>query len=211
MSVRFSHPPCCWLALPASRVLASPQAEVQVQVQAKAGALPNLAHVAKRQERAFASRESRSVCLIVGRDSLGGAASALEGGPLNGRPTQARRVLPGDEQSGFHTLYIEGNENWQVPMPLRTLDGRPVPTAGEMAGSADLGGTIAIELDDGRIGFDIHRSVLEQAPLRAISGLPLREGGVHDVTARQTPHATPASTVQAIAAAGPRARCEGVS
>ncbi len=139
--------------------------------QAKASALFNFARYVEWPERAFASRESPFVFCLAGRDSLASAVAALEDRSLHGRATLVRRVFGVEELRGCNVLYIgEAEERRLIPM-IRAVAAEPVLSVSDLTGFIDVGGGIGIALDDGRIRFDINRTALDQAQLRASSNL----------------------------------------
>lgn len=158
------------LMLAACAVAAEAQGPL-TETQAKASALFNFARYVEWPERAFASREAPLVFCLAGRDSLASSVGTFEGRVLNGRSTQLRRVLGTEDVKGCHVLYVgEPEERRLLPM-LRAVAGEPVLTVSDVSGANELGGAIAIVLEDGRIRFDINRGALEQAQLRASSNL----------------------------------------
>ena len=139
--------------------------------QAKASALFNFARYVEWPERAFPLSDSPFVFCLAGRDSLASVLALIEGRTLHGRSTKVRRVLGAEELRGCHVLYVaESEERRLVPM-LRSVAGEPVLSVGDFAGFLDAGGAIGVELEDGRIRFDINRTALDQAQLRASSNL----------------------------------------
>jgi hypothetical protein len=147
------------------------QAQPLTEAQAKASAIFNFARYVEWPERAFASREAPFVFCLVGRDSLAGAVATLDARTLQARATQVRRVFGVEELRGCHVLFIgEAEERRQAPM-LRALNGEHVLSIGDASGFADAGGAIGIVLEEGRIRFDINRTVLDQAQLHASSNL----------------------------------------
>ena len=149
---------------------ASAQAAL-TEPQAKASALLNFARYVEWPERAFAGRDAPFVFCLAGRDSLASAQNLLESRPLQGRHTTVRRVFGSEELRGCHVLFVgEAEERRMAPL-LRAVAGEPVLTVGDMAGFAEAGGAIVVVLDEGRIRFDIQRSALDQAQLRASANL----------------------------------------
>lgn len=141
------------------------------ETQAKASALFNFARYVEWPDRAFGSRESPFVFCLAGRESLAGGGPGLENRTLQGRTTQVRRVLGTEELRGCHVLFVgEGEERRLAPM-LRAVAADAVLTVGDLGGFTDSGGAIGIVLEDGRIRFDINRTALDQAQLRASSNL----------------------------------------
>jgi hypothetical protein len=158
------------LALPGWALNAAAQVPL-TESQAKASALFNFARYVEWPERAFASREVPFVFCLGGRDSLPAGLGSLEGRPLHGHVTQVRRVFSVEEVRGCHVLFIGENEERRLVPMLRSVVKEPVLSVGDGAGFIDAGGAIGIVLEDGRIRFDINRTVLEQAQLRASSNL----------------------------------------
>ncbi len=141
------------------------------EAQAMAAALLNFARYVKWPEQAFASREAPFTFCIAGRDALFSAAAALEGRSLHGRPTQVRRVLGTEDLRGCQLLFIaDSEERRQQPM-LRALGRDAVLTVGDAGDFIDAGGAIGILIEDGRVRFDINRSALDAARLRANANL----------------------------------------
>jgi len=162
---------CIALGLALVFTLSSRAQTALTESQAKASAFLNFARFVEWPERAFSSRDAPFVFCIAGRDSLGEAASTLQGRVLSGRATQMRRVLGIEELKGCHALYIGDAEERRLLPMLRAVADEPVLTVGDLSGFTEVGGAIGIVLDDGHIRFDINRTALDQARLRASSNL----------------------------------------
>lgn len=159
-------------ALLACALGASAQTEL-TESQAKASALFNFARYVEWPESAFATREAPFVFCLAGRDSLVAVSSALQARTLHQRTTQVRRVFGSEDLRGCNVLFIgEAEERRMLPM-LRSIAGEPVLSVGDAAGFIEAGGAIGLVLDieAGRLRFDINRAALERSQLRASSNL----------------------------------------
>lgn len=141
------------------------------ETQAKASALFNFARYVEWPDRAFASRDAPLVFCLAGRDSLASGLASLEGRTLHGRATLVKRVLGVEELRACHVLFIGENEERRLIPMLRAVASESVLTVSDGAGFTEAGGAIGIALDEGRIRFDINRTALELAQLRASSNL----------------------------------------
>ena len=154
--------------------LAPSRAQVQApltEAQAKAAFVLNFARYVEWPAATFTSREAPVVACLIERTTMLGALTALEGRLVQGRPLKVRRSNGADDLHGCHVVFIgEAEERRIVPL-LRALAGQPVLTVGDAERFIDLGGAIGIVLGDERLQFEVNRTALEQAQLKASASL----------------------------------------
>lgn len=153
-------------ALPlSSAAIAQPLPEAQ----AKAAFVLNFARYVEWPEQIFASRTSPMTICIIGRDTLGPALTALESREIQGRPVKTRRLLYTEEANGCHLVFVSESEERHLAQTLHTLAGQPLLTVSDIDGFIDAGGAIGIVRGEARLQFEINRSALDQAKLKASS------------------------------------------
>ena len=141
------------------------------EAQIKAAFVLNFARYVEWPDRAFASRDAPLLICVVGRDTFGTALGALENRQVHGRPVNVRSGLTVEESRGCHVVFVSDSEARRLTSLLRSLAGRPILTVSDAEGFIDSGGAIGIVPGDDRLQFEINRSVLEQAHLKASSQL----------------------------------------
>lgn len=141
------------------------------EAQAKAGFVLNFARYVEWPAGTFAARESPVVACVLERDALAGPLTALEGRLVQGRPLKVRRSLAADDTHGCHLVFIGEAEEHRIVPVLHALAGQPVLTVGDADRFVDLGGAIGIVLGEERLQFEVNRSALEQAQLKASASL----------------------------------------
>lgn len=141
------------------------------EAQAKAGFILNFARYVEWPAAAFASREAPVVACLLERDALVGALTALEGRQVQGRALKVRRSLTADDTRGCHLVFIGEAEERRIVPVLRSLAGQAVLTVGDAEHFVDLGGAIGIVLGEERLQFEVNRSALDQAQLKASASL----------------------------------------
>jgi hypothetical protein len=141
------------------------------ETQAKAAFILNFARYIEWPASAFASREAPVVACVVGRDTLGPALSALEGRPVQGRPLKVRRGVVPDDTRGCHVVFIGEAEERRIVPVLRALAGQPILTVSDTEHFIDIGGAIGIVAGDDRLQFEVNRTAIDQAQLKASANL----------------------------------------
>ena len=139
--------------------------------QAKAAFVYNFARYIEWPERLFASREAPLVICVLGRDAFGAALTALESRQVQGRPVKVRGGITGDDARGCHVVFVSDLDGRRLVPILRSLAGQSVLTVSDVDGFIDAGGAIGIVHGEERLQFEINRSVLERAQLKASSNL----------------------------------------
>lgn len=141
------------------------------EAELKAALVFNFARYVEWPERAFVSREAPIVFCAVGRDRLGAAFAALDGRKLQNRVAKVRTGVAADDTRGCHVVFVAELPERQFAAMLRGLAGQPVLTVGEAENFIDSGGAIGIVQGEQRLQFEVNRSALEQAQLKASSQL----------------------------------------
>lgn len=131
----------------------------------------NFARYVEWPENSFLNPTDPLQLCLLGRDTLGGALSALESKQVSNRPVRTRIAMTVDEVRGCHVVFISDSEERRVVPLLRSLAERPVLTVSDIGGFAEAGGGIGIVQGDTRLQFDVNRRALEHAKLKASSQL----------------------------------------
>jgi hypothetical protein len=182
-------PKCWWvpLASVAAALWLSPSASAQAtstEQQVKAGFVLNFARYVEWPERVFAARDAPLVICILGRDNFGAAMTALEGRQVQGRPVKLRRGVAIEDMRGCHVVFVSESEDRRLVPTLHSLAGQPILTVSDMEGFIDAGGAIGIVQGEDRLQFEINRSALDQAQLKASSNLLKLARNVADLKGR---------------------------
>lgn len=176
------HPDCqslprrALLTRTAVTLLALSPAAVRAQTVAseaelKAALTLNFARYVEWPERSFASREAPILFCLIAREAFAAAFAALESRTSQGRAVKVRRVAPQDDLRGCQVLFIGELDERRQAQLLHSLAGQPVLTVGDADGFIDAGGAIGIVPGEQRLQFEVNRSVLELAHLKASSQL----------------------------------------
>ena len=153
-----------------SAALCHAQASVS-EFDVKAALVFNFARYVEWPERAFASREAPLVLCVMGRDRFGTAFTALDGRKLQGRALKVRVGVTPEDSTGCHVAFVGDATERQVQLALRAVAGQPVLTVGDSEGFIDSGGAIGIVQGEQRLQFEVSRTALDQAQLKASSQL----------------------------------------
>lgn len=137
--------------------------------QARAAALLSFARYVEWPAAALGGRDF--VFCLVGREPLAGAQAMLEGKPLHGRTTVLRRVVGPEELRGCQVVYFGDVDDRRLAPMLKAASSEAILSVGDAGGFLELGGGIALGLEEGRIRFDINRSALDAAGLKASANL----------------------------------------
>jgi hypothetical protein len=144
---------------------------VITEAQAKAAFVLNFARYIEWPASAFGARDAPLVVCLVGREGPGAALSGLEGRQVQGRPIKVRLSVAVEDMRGCHVVFVgETDERRGLPI-LRALSGLPILSVSDMDRFIDIGGAIGIVISDNRLQFEINRSALEQANVKASASL----------------------------------------
>lgn len=135
--------------------------------QLKAAFILNFARYVEWPSAAFASKDSPVVACALARDSVAVALAELESRPVQGRALKPRRANGAEDLKGCHVVFIGESDDRRVVLALRATAGQPTLTVGDSDRFVDLGGAIGIVHGEDRLQFEISRSALERANLKA--------------------------------------------
>jgi hypothetical protein len=137
----------------------------------KAALVYNFARFIEWPDQAFASADAPMHLCLIGGDRMGSAFATIEKRKVQGRALKLRIGITADEAIGCHVAFVGEMAQRQLPATLRALSGRPVLTVSDIEGFIDLGGGIGIVQGEQRLQFEVNRTALDLAELRASSQL----------------------------------------
>lgn len=163
---------CLAAALAVGAPLALSSAEPALpEGQVKSALVLNFARYVEWPESAFATAADPFLICLLGRDTLGGALSALEGKKIRARTVDVKSFLNADEVLGCHVVYIAETEERRLVPVLKRLSGKAILTLSDMSGFVEAGGAIGIVQGENRLQFEVNRKTLELSKLKASSNL----------------------------------------
>jgi hypothetical protein len=112
------------------------------------------------------------VITVLGRDPFGSVLDdTLRGKTIDDKRIVVRRASRPDEVGQSRIVFICDSEKDRLPAILKSLEGTPVLTVGEMSEFAERGGVIRFKLEQGRIRLEINAAAAERSRLRISSQL----------------------------------------
>lgn len=118
-----------------------------------------------------ASREAPLVICVPGRDAFGAALTVLESRQVQSRPVKVRAGVMGDDARGCQVVFVSDLDGWRLVPLLRSLAAQSALTVSDVGGFIDADGAIGIVHGEERLQFEVNRSALERAQLKASSNL----------------------------------------
>jgi uncharacterized protein DUF4154 len=137
----------------------------------KAAILFNLVKFVEWPATAYSSAQAPTLLCTLGRDPFGSALNEFAGNNVNGRPLVIRRLERDDDPHGCHLVYISSSERKLLAHVLKTLQGGPTLTVGEMKQFAVRGGMIQLTVEEKQVHFTINLSVASREQLQIRSNL----------------------------------------
>lgn len=123
----------------------------------KAGFLFNFARFVLWPESAMPAASAPLVIGIVGTDPFGATLDELvQGEVVAGHPVIVRRFTKRDDYSKCHILFISRSETAHLKEIFGRLRGLPVLTVSDSERFANVGGTIGLAVDGGRVRIYIN-------------------------------------------------------
>ena len=119
----------------------------------------------------FRRRDGALVICLVGREGPGVALSGLEGRQVQGRPIKVRLGVAADDVRGCHVVFVSETDERRALPVLRALSGQPILSVSDLDRFIDIGGAIGIVIIDNRLQFEVNRTALEQANIKASASL----------------------------------------
>jgi uncharacterized protein DUF4154 len=112
------------------------------------------------------------VVTVLGRDPFGSVLDdTLRGKTIDDKRIVVRRASRPEEVGQSRIVFICDSETERLPSILKSLEGTPVLTVGEMSEFAERGGVIRFKLDEGRIRLEINVAAAERSKLKISSQL----------------------------------------
>jgi hypothetical protein len=137
----------------------------------KAALVYNFARFVEWPEQALPAREAPMVMCLIGRDRFGPAFVALGERQIQGHPIRVRSGIAIEDSAGCHVVFIGELPQRQLVPTLRALSAQPVLTVSDVEGFIDNGGAIGIVPGEQRLQFEVNRTALDAAQLKASSQL----------------------------------------
>ena len=141
------------------------------EAQIKAAFVLNFVRYVEWPERAFSSKDSPLTICLIGRDDGAIALAPLDGRKAQDRPIKVRFDVGPDAAGSCHVAFISETESRRVPTLLRGVKGLPVLTVSDAEGFIDQGGAIGMVRGEQRLQFEVNRTAIERAQLKASSHL----------------------------------------
>ena len=109
---------------------------------------------------------------VWGSDAVGDALrTVVRDKTLSGRGFTVKRPAGIEDLGGLHMLFIGDAEKTRVPDILKRIDGLSVLTVSDIDRFCDMGGTIALVLQDSHIRFDVRLDTAQRSRLKLSSRL----------------------------------------
>lgn len=141
------------------------------EAQLKAAFVLNFVRYVEWPENAFPGKEAPIVLCVVGRDDGAVAFAAIDGRKVQERTIKLRLDVGVDSLRSCQVVFIGEAGKRRVSGALRSLQGLPVLTISDVDGFIDNGGAIGIVRGEQRLQFEINRTALDEAGLKASSQL----------------------------------------
>ncbi len=109
---------------------------------------------------------------VWGSDALGDALRAVvRDKTVGGRGFAVKRLAAVDDLGGLHMLFIGDAEKGRVPDILKRIDGLSVLTVSDIDRFCEMGGAIALFVEDSHVRFDVRLDAAQRSRLRVSSKL----------------------------------------
>ena len=109
---------------------------------------------------------------ILGENPFGDEFSqATRGKQIKGHPIVVTPIARADQAAPCHVLFIAATERHAIQKTLEQIQTFRVLTVGESQDFAALGGIIRLELEEGRVRFEVNLTAAERARLKISSRL----------------------------------------
>lgn len=108
---------------------------------------------------------------VLGEDPFERVLDELQGKMIRGKKLKVQRLKSIQELKQSHILFISSSLKLQAPQILRSLEGAPTLTIGEVDGFCQQGGIINLYLDQNKVRFEINLIAAKKAGLKIHSNL----------------------------------------
>lgn len=138
----------------------------------KAALLYNFARFAEWPTGTFQSDGDAFVIAIVGEDPFGPVLDeAVRGRAIEGRTIKLERWLKPGEVGRCQILFISTSDRSELQQLMSTQGGKPVLMVSDAPGFVSEGGTIGLDLEDGRVRMTINMDVVRRSGVKISSKL----------------------------------------
>jgi hypothetical protein len=153
-------------------LLVAARGQVIDEYQVKAAFVYNFAKFVEWPAHSFTGPSAPIVICILGDDPFGSLLDIPVNGKLvEGRPLVVRRMSDVRHVKACQILFISSSERKRLASILAEVKLCGILTVGDMAGFAAEGGVITLQLEDGRVRFQVNMDAAEQQGLRISSKL----------------------------------------
>lgn len=139
--------------------------------QLKAAFVFNFVRYIEWPEKVFANKDAPITVCMVGREEGVITLSTLDGRKAQERTIKVRLEVSVDAAKNCQVVYIGDLDARRTSALIRSLQSLPVLTISDADGFIDNGGAIGIVRGDQRLQFEVNRSALDKAQLKASSQL----------------------------------------
>lgn len=139
--------------------------------QLKAAFVLNFVRYVEWPEAVFPALDAPIVLCTLGREDGAIALAALDGRKAQERLIKVRFEVAIENARTCQVLFISEAEARRIPAAVRALQALPVLTISDAEGFIDQGGAIGIVRGEQRLQFEINRTALDKAQLKASSQL----------------------------------------
>lgn len=139
--------------------------------QLRAAFVLNFVRYIEWPDKAFAAKDSPIVLCMAGREEGVVALSSLDGRKVQERTIRVRLEVGAEAARSCQVVYIGEAEARRGAALVRSLQSLPILTVSDAEGFIDSGGAIGIVSGEQRLQFEINRTALDKAQLKASSQL----------------------------------------
>jgi hypothetical protein len=155
-----------WLAVPRSV-----DTQTANTVEVKAAFLYNFAKFVEWPSDATSGMPTINMG-VLGSDAMGDALrAAVRDKAVGGKGFAVRKPANLDDLTGLHLLFVGDAEKHRVPDILRRLEGATVLTVSDIDRFCQLGGTIALVVENNHVRFDVRLDTAQRSRLKVSSKL----------------------------------------
>ena len=146
--------------------------DAALEYRVKAAFLYNFAKFVNWPDSAFSSVDEPLGVCVLGTDPFGAVLDkSLEGRTAHGRNLLIRRGSDLAALGRCHVLFVGTVAHEPLARIMQRVGGSGALTVGETHGFFDLGGIIRLDVEDGKVRFDVNAGRADEAGLRVSSQL----------------------------------------
>lgn len=142
------------------------RAQASLEYSVKAALLLNFARFIEWPERAFANASAPIEICVFAPNPFGDALKrALEGETVSGRALTTRDVRAAAESASCHMLFVPDGSEPRAAAVFRDV-GPYTVTVGESTRFETLGGAISVQVEGGRVRFNVNLRPVDERGIR---------------------------------------------